>query len=215
MENVIISGDPGLLPDPIRRQSPLKNESKIVAINWGTAHNRLYGSNEEKLEKDMVQSIKKLIAKGYKIRIYPIWSEDKRPCKRLYKAIADTENVECITRLSNQHEIMDLIKDCTFTINFKLHANVLSAVSGIPFIALGYRFKTFDFANSIGLDSLVVSTDDAHFQQSILTAANNIECNGTSLMRNIEFFQIECENQLEKIYLSFRKIYHEHFIILL
>src|SRR5690606_3914149 len=60
----------------------------------------------------------------------------------------------------SHHALMRIMKCCTFTVNFKLHANVISAMAGIPFIALGYRMKTFDFMESIGRTSYVISTDE-------------------------------------------------------
>jgi len=204
LDKVTVSGDPGLLLHPVNGENRFTSESNLIAVNWGTAKNRLYGRNEMKLEKEMAASIKELNEKGYKVRIYPIWKDDLLPCQRLFQLIGDKENVELITSLYDQHQIMELIKDCKFTINFKLHANVLSAATGIPFIALGYRFKTFDFAQSIGLESLVVSTDDPNFGQSLLTAAKYIEENGPTLMGNIPLIYEECESHLDQIFELFK-----------
>lgn len=57
------------------------------------------------------------------------------------------------------------------TINFKLHANVLSAACGIPFVCLAYRFKCVDFIHSLDVAELAVTTDEQDLAQRILSRA--------------------------------------------
>ncbi|MDQ1004181.1 polysaccharide pyruvyl transferase WcaK-like protein [Neobacillus niacini] len=99
------------------------------------------------------------------------------------------------------------MQKCTFTINLKLHANVLSAVAGIPFIALGYRFKTFDFAISIGLGDLVVPTDDSNIHRSILNLVDYIE-EHQDIMHHIPPLQLECEKNWIKFLLYLPKEFY-------
>jgi Polysaccharide pyruvyl transferase len=203
LEKVKVTGDPGLLVHMLQ-ELPENKDSKKVVINWGTAYQRLYGRNEAKLEQEMVDVMKKLVEMGYDVYIYPIWVSDLAPCKSLYNKIEDKRHVHLITELLDQYGILNLIKDAKFTINFKLHANVLSATAGIPFVALGYRFKTFDFANSIGLDNLVVSTDETHFSEQILSKVSNIENHEGSLLQNLPAYQLQVEKDLEQVFEYFK-----------
>jgi polysaccharide pyruvyl transferase WcaK-like protein len=203
VNNVIVSGDPGLLLTSKNNNIERSKESNLVAINWGTTLNKIYGCNEEKLEEDMVKVIKELIKKGYDICIYPVWKKDVEVCQRLYSKLGENEKVHLITELYNQFEIIELLKKSKLSINFKLHPNVLSAVAGTPFIALGYRFKTFDFANSIGLDSFVVPTDHPYLTKSILDIIDQIE-NSDDLMSNINMYQQLYEKELDKVFTFFR-----------
>jgi exopolysaccharide biosynthesis predicted pyruvyltransferase EpsI len=201
LDNVLISDDPGLLVKTPNNQGTIK-EKGLVALNWGTAKNKLFGKNENKIENELVLVVKDLIDKGYHLCIFPVFEKDIVPCQRLYNKIADEKRVELKTTLYNQNELLNLIQKCSFTINLKLHANVLAAVAGIPFIALGYRFKTFDFANSIGLDDLVVPTDDSNIHLSILNLANYIEGH-QDIMQHIPPLQLECEKKLDQIFTLF------------
>jgi len=63
------------------------------------------------------------------------------------------------------------------TINFKLHANILSLAAGVPCVALGYRFKVFDLAHSLGLEECVVSLDSLTLEKDILSRVAYIETN--------------------------------------
>ncbi|MBX9975539.1 polysaccharide pyruvyl transferase family protein [Cytobacillus firmus] len=203
LDRVKVTGDPGLLTTIMRENEENPKSNKVV-INWGTAMHRLYGKNEAGLENSMMAIVNELITKGYEIYIYPIWDKDITPCKNLYDKITEKKHVHFIKTVPNQYKILDLIKDARLTINFKLHANVLSAAAGIPFIALAYRFKTFDFANFIGLDHLVISTDDPHLSENVLTKVSYIENHGSLLFRNMPSIQQTVEKDLDQIFEFFK-----------
>ncbi|MCL6709552.1 hypothetical protein M8R20_21420 [Pseudomonas sp. R2.Fl] len=69
------------------------------------------------------------------------------------------------------------------TINFKLHANILSLAAGVPCVALVYRFKVFDLASSSKLEKCVVSTNSSNFEQNILMKIAYIEENESSIIK--------------------------------
>ncbi|MDF2035790.1 polysaccharide pyruvyl transferase family protein [Cytobacillus oceanisediminis] len=172
METVRIFGDPGLLLDKpkLTKKSSIKGfgeNEKIIGLNWGTSYNKIFGKDELKVENQLVDSLKYLINKGYKIFIYNVWDKDIEASINLYDKIGDEENVRLSTELYHQDELMNIIEHFTFTINFKLHPNVISIAAGVPFIALGYRFKVYDLCKSIGLDHLVIATDMENIQKRI------------------------------------------------
>lgn len=178
-EKIHICGDPGmLLPYEHRLPPPSsqiwENEKKIVGLNWGTSYNRIYGSNEIKVEDQLAETAKKLIQKGYKIYMFIVWKADINPSLRLYKKINDTHNVRLSTNYYHQNHLLNILQSCHFTINLKLHANVISAAAGIPFITLGYRFKSFDFAHSVGLNDFIISTDSQTITKDILKMEETI-----------------------------------------
>ncbi len=178
MNKVEISGDPGLLLEYDEANDNFDNlfpynymwkpGENIVGINWGTSYNNIYGKNEARVEDCLARIGKILLRQGYKIFIYTVWGEDINPSTRLYDKIGDSENVKFTPNLYNQYDLMNIVQKCCFTINFKLHANVISAAANVPFIALAYRFKTFDFAASLDLNKLVVSTDSPAIEEDIL-----------------------------------------------
>ncbi|MCM3166847.1 polysaccharide pyruvyl transferase family protein [Peribacillus frigoritolerans] len=145
-----------------------KTKKKIVGINWGTSFNRICGSNEIIVEDQLAETAKKLIQKGYKIYMFIVWKADINPSLRLYKKINDTQNVRLSTKYYHQNDLLNILQSCHFTINLKLHANVISAAAGIPFITLGYRFKSFDFAHSVGQNDFIISTDSQTITKEII-----------------------------------------------
>ncbi len=196
---VQIIGDPGfLLKEPNHKN--LCNKEKVVGINWGTTLNRLYGGNESYVEDQLVVTAKELIKLGYQIMIYVVWTNDKAHCQRLYEKINDPENVILDQTLYNEHQLMEKLSNCTVTINFKLHANFLSLTAGVPAIALGYRFKVFDYAALLGFQHLVVSTSSKPLAQYLLERVKMAEINGPSILERYHSNKNVYEPLLESIF---------------
>lgn len=93
----------------------------------------------------MYQSFKK----GYQIVIFPMWDLDVPHCKELYESIKKKGKVTFIPEVCTASQIYSFLSLCHFSLNLKLHANVLSASSGTPFFQLAYRSKGVDFAASV------------------------------------------------------------------
>lgn len=164
VNKVTQSLDPGLLVNhpvlttPVSPKKVLKG--KWIALNWGTSYNKIFGGNERKVEDQLVKAIRKLIRKGYRIYLYLVWWRDRKPAQRLFNKIGDRRHVHLDPHIYHYLDLIQILKQCDFSINLKLHANVLSAVANVPFIALGYRIKVFNFAFSVGLQDFVLYTDD-------------------------------------------------------
>ncbi|PGY48502.1 polysaccharide pyruvyl transferase family protein [Priestia megaterium] len=173
-EKIRIIGDPGLL---LSANSVGDKKEKIIGVNWGTTYNRLYGGNELAVEDALASACKKLIQQGYKIAIYLVWGSDKASCQRLFDKINDPEHVVFDEKLYKEQELMTILSHYTMTINFKLHANILSLAAGVPCVALGYRFKVFDLAYSLGLEKCVVSPDSLTLEKDVLNRVAYIETN--------------------------------------
>ncbi len=188
MEKVYLSGDPGMLLKP--RKFPTRcpiikfnREDKIIALNWGTSYNKIYGKDEKYVENQLAEVCKILLAQNYKIYMYTMWPKDIILSKSLYNKIGSTNNVILDTNLYSAGELLSILKQCTLSINLKLHGNIISAAAGLPFVSLGYRFKCFDFIKSMDLNELIVPTDEKLMVQDILRAIEFINSN-RSLISN-------------------------------
>lgn len=200
VERVEQSLDPGLLVEPVFPTSlPPKKvlKGKWIGINWGTSYNKIFGGSELQVEDRLVKVIRKLIKRGYRIYLYLVWWRDQKPALRLYRKIGDHRHVVFDQNIYNHRELLPIIKQCDFTINFKLHANVLSAVAHVPFVALGYRMKVFDFALSMGLEEFVLSTDDDRL-------ADKIELR---IVKQKPYYQKTLQTQMKKhLPIAFQKL---------
>ncbi|WP_235827903.1 polysaccharide pyruvyl transferase family protein [Brevibacillus migulae] len=199
----IISGDPGMLLLP---QTPVEAidlaGKSIIGINWGTSYNRIYGKNEAVVEEALTEAAKALIKDGHHIYLFAMWGPDREAIKRLYKKIAAPDHTTLDLTLHNHVELMKRISGFQATINFKLHANVISAAAGVPFVCLAYRFKCLDFACSLGAPETIVSTDHAQLQQEILTRTQEVLQNRDTLAAKIKAQQKAIMQELEQPFLQ-------------
>mgnify|MGYP005609463843 FL=1 len=196
-KKVKIIGDPALLLEKTTFDQPQEN---LIGINWGTTFNRLYGANEAIVEDQLVEAAKQLINKGYKLLIYTMWPDDIPHCERLYNKINNPDNVILDKTLYTEQQLIDKLSKCKATINFKLHANLLSLTANVPAIALGYRFKVFDFVALVGLQHLIVSTDSKQLTKEVLERIEIIEQTGPMIMEQYHTSQKTYMPLLESLF---------------
>ncbi|NLZ47194.1 MAG: polysaccharide pyruvyl transferase family protein [Clostridiales bacterium] len=193
LDKVETIGDPGIIFDKVFPNIPdfkdfadIKASNKLVLINWGTSFNRILGQSEEAIKEELKKVINKLLNHGYEIVIYPVWEKDIEACKNLASDFVG-KKVKCIDKLYNVYQIISLIKKCKFTINFKLHANILSMAYKKPFICLSYGLKGYDFCDSINSTKLCIFTDEVK-AENILEKINYIRLNYRDLQNKFNKF---------------------------
>ncbi|KGR76858.1 polysaccharide pyruvyl transferase family protein [Ureibacillus sinduriensis] len=193
VQNTHLSGDPGFLLDSQHHSNErnvqthfdlLQANDKIIGVNWGTSFNHIYGQDELRVEEQLADALNHLILKGYHVYLYIVWQADLPAIEQLYSKLIDKNKVTFDKKLYNHNELMSLMQIFTFTINFKLHANYISLAANIPFIALGYRFKVFDFIKSVNLEDYIISTDEQNISEQIVIMESEIIKNKTSIKKN-------------------------------
>jgi polysaccharide pyruvyl transferase WcaK-like protein len=194
INKVEICGDVGLLLKykTIPSFSPIlewKGKDKIIAINWGTSNNNIYGKNESDLEDQLVCTCKTLLKQGYKIYMYVLWGGDIEPSKRLYNKIDSYSNIMLDTNMYAGGELLSILKLCSLSINLKLHANILSTIAEIPFVCLGYRFKCFDYVKSLDLNELIIATDSKSIEYNILKTIAYINLNELMIQQKLASYR--------------------------
>lgn len=203
MDRVTLSGDPAMLSSPPAADSDDgQTGERWIGINWGTSYNRIYGKDEAYVEDQVASAARFLIEEGYKIYVYPAWGPDREACKRLCNKIGASDKVVYDAGVHSYEKYMQLIKGFDLTINFKLHASILSAAANVPFICLGYRFKSFDFAHSIGLPQLAISTDATQLAERIRYTAAYALANKRPIMEQIGSHRQAVKASLEKPFLE-------------
>lgn len=192
-----ISGDPGFLLNPAQISdkdhvqidlASHKQDEKIIGVNWGTSFNNIYGEDEQKVEEQLADGLNQLIEKGYHIYLYTVWKADLPAIERLYSKLLDSTKVTLDRTLYNHNELLLLMRNFTFTINFKLHANYISLAANIPFIALGYRFKIFDFVKSVDHEDFIISTDAPDTSEQILLMEAEILSHRSKIKSNMDSY---------------------------
>ncbi|ACT01818.1 polysaccharide pyruvyl transferase family protein [Paenibacillus sp. JDR-2] len=167
-----ISGDSALLMNslnPTATDQPsggLQGDNRTIGINWGTSYNRIYGGSEEKAEDQLAETGRSLLAHGYKLHLYSVWGPDEKALASLYRKLGQ-DRVTFDPKVYSAAEYVQLLSGFKATINLKLHANLLSAAANVPFVCIGYRFKSFDLMNGLDLADWIVASDDRQLAEKL------------------------------------------------
>jgi polysaccharide pyruvyl transferase WcaK-like protein len=127
-----------------------------LAVNVAWTYGKLYGFNQECVEKVVIVVLKELLRSGWDITPVCAWQPDDEVFARI--------SAEVVMR-SVEHWHDDYNRALTSVKNFdvviaeKLHVAVLAACKGVPFIAINYRSKVRDFCRSIGWEQFCVDTE--------------------------------------------------------
>jgi hypothetical protein len=167
LDRVEVSGDPAMMS---QGQAVLQDRGadRVIAVNWGTSNGKIFGGNEAAAEEQMAEACRQLVQRGYKLYLYVVWGPDRKPTQQLYDHIASPYSVTYDPEVRTLEDWLGRMPRFDAAINLKLHANVLSAVCHVPFVNLGYRFKSFDFAHALGLQRWTVPTDALDLRDRIV-----------------------------------------------
>lgn len=172
-----ISGDPGLLLAKTTASSPLWRRDRlgkpIIAVNWGTAGNKVLGQDEEAVTRDLAAVLEELAA-DYALVVYPVWERDLAPCQKLRALLPASDSIFCPNRVPSIEELIDLYEQSLFSINMKLHASVFSAALGLPFISLAYRMKCWDFAHSLDWQDFAILFSEENRRTRLTSAVREL-----------------------------------------
>ncbi|TKA00365.1 polysaccharide pyruvyl transferase family protein [Bacillus thuringiensis] len=190
LTNVDIIGDAAITYTPkqdfyiIEKYLP-KKVNKIVAVNWGTTLNKLFGYNEIELSKQLTECCEFLQHKGYHVVIFPMWDVDITYCQNLYSNLYKSNSITIIPEVCTSTQIYSLLEKSEFSINLKLHANVLSAAALTPFINLAYRSKGMDFSYSLECQENTVLTNTNNLLDHIIEREHVINNNRAQFSDNL------------------------------
>ncbi len=156
VRNVVVTGDPGLV---FRRRSPRRHASRCrIGINAGRSNGEMWGS-EDRMLAALTDGARRLAAHGCEVRLFPVWDRDEVVCREVAAGAGLPPDV-VDPLLLDPDAFVEYVDGFDVVITVKLHAAVLAAAAGVPFVAIEYRPKVRDFSASVGCESRVVRSSD-------------------------------------------------------
>ncbi|MBG0971055.1 polysaccharide pyruvyl transferase family protein [Bacillus sp. SRB3LM] len=212
IKNICILGDAAITYTPPDNnfifQKYLNFKCKpIVAINWGTTFNKLFGYSEQGLLKQVIQCCNYLHSKGYHIVIFPMWDVDITYCKDLYSHLTNLKSVTLIPEVCTAAQIFHFLSACEFSINLKLHANVLSAAALLPFINLAYRSKGMDFSLSVNFQNNTLLTNTSDLLDFVIKKEKEFKNNRNLIVNSLQKFQAHYSKQQKAFFENYLSLY--------
>lgn len=154
--NVVVAGDPGLA---FHRGATAKPRAprRRVALNAGRAKGEVWGS-EDRMLAALADAARRLAAAGYEVRVFPVWDRDAPVCRALARA-AGLPDDAVDPLVLEADAALRYLDGADVVVAVKLHAAVLAAAAGVPFVAVEYQPKVRDFTESIGWGRFTLRSD--------------------------------------------------------
>jgi polysaccharide pyruvyl transferase WcaK-like protein len=143
--NVRVTGDPALI---FHRARAANGATRRIAINAGRSGGEVWGS-EDRLIEALADAARRLASRGFDVRLFPVWDRDERVCREVATSAGlGGDAVDAL--VLDADACVDYLATFDVVVSVKLHAAVLAAAAGVPFVAIEYRPKVRDFAESVG-----------------------------------------------------------------
>jgi GT2 family glycosyltransferase len=153
--DVEICGDPALALD-VGISEP-KPGSVLVAPVW--TNGELWGGSDQRVYEELATSIKQWNASGREVTLMSCHPTDDRPILLIREMVGDAE-IGYHAGYLDVTAALHQIASASVVVGERLHACVLAAAAGRPFVALEYRPKVRDFAASVAMEDYVIRTDE-------------------------------------------------------
>jgi polysaccharide pyruvyl transferase WcaK-like protein len=147
VRNVIVAGDPALSFHGGLRSVPAPGR-RAVAVNVGRTGGLMWGS-EDRAINAMTDAVRRLSGAGFNIRFFPMWHGDGAVCREVARAAALPDAV-VDPLILEADRFLAYLDQFDVVASVKLHAAVLAAAAGVPFVAVEYQPKVRDFTESVG-----------------------------------------------------------------
>src|SRR5690606_6880122 len=148
-----ICGDPALA---LIGKGEAEAGSVLVARVW--AGGELGGGSDLEVVEEIAGAVSRLLTEGRKVTLFSCHPTDDRPILMIRDMVGPGTEYFC--GYESVDKSMNVISSASVVIGERLHACVLAAAAGRPFVGLEYRPKVRDFAASVGMEQYVMRTDE-------------------------------------------------------
>ncbi|MGH8915152.1 MAG: glycosyltransferase [Acidimicrobiia bacterium] len=153
--DVEICGDPALALQPEAKHDG--SGPILVAPAW--TNGELWGGSDRDVYDQLTGAIEVWAKTGREVTLMSCHPSDDRPILMIKEKLGAT-GVGYHAGYVDVAATIEVIASSSIVVGERLHACVLAAASGRPFIAIEYRPKVRDFAESVAMDDYVIRSDE-------------------------------------------------------
>jgi polysaccharide pyruvyl transferase WcaK-like protein len=149
-----VCGDPALALEANTKTSG--SGTLLVAPAW--TNGELWGGSDHDVYRELASAIRIWEQEGREITLMSCHPSDDRPVLLMKEMLGSTKAIYLAGYLDVQ-ESLERVAASSVVVGERLHACVLAAAAGRPFVAIEYRPKLQDFAESVAMGDYVVRSD--------------------------------------------------------
>jgi len=150
-----IIGDPALYLEP--GDDIDRVEGRVVVCPVFTNGN-LHGGSDDDVFDSLARLIERARAEGRDVVMLSAFPQDDRWVIDIMRRAA-AHDLPYLAGYADIDETMHLLASADVVVGERLHAAIMAAAAGTPFVGLEYRPKMRDFARSVGQEDAVIRTD--------------------------------------------------------
>lgn len=153
---VEIIGDPALSLRPSADASRVAGRVVVCPV-WTSGN--LHGGSDEIVFAELATQIGRLRGDGHEVVLLSAFPEDDRWIIRLMRE-AGHPDLPYVDGYRDVDDTLRLLASADLVVAERLHAAILAAAAGTPFVALEYRPKVRDFTRSVDQEDATLRTDE-------------------------------------------------------
>ena len=159
-----VIGDPALsLVPPVGSE---RVEGRVVVCPVFTDGN-LHGGDDQVVFEALARSVASLTSEGREVVMLSAFPQDDRFVIDIMRRSGHPD-LEYVPGYADIDETMSLLASSDLVVGERLHAIILAAAAGTPFVGLEYRPKLRDFARSVGQSDAVIRTDEVELLDGVI-----------------------------------------------
>lgn len=149
-----VIGDPALA---VRCPDVQRQDGRIV-VSLAQTRGELWGDDDQQVFDAIAPAVRRWLADGRDVQLMSASPRDDLASFELARA-AGAPDLPHVAGYRDLDEAVELLASADVVVGERLHAVVLAAACATPFVALEYRPKLRDFAQSVGAADQVIRTD--------------------------------------------------------
>lgn len=190
-----VCGDPALL---FERPGDVPPRDGLVVVSPAWTNGELWGGSDEAVMEGLAACARRWLAEGREVAFLSANPSDDRPIFEMMRAVGRPD-LEYLAGYRDISRSLTLLASASLVIGERLHAAVLAAAVGTPFVAVEYRPKLADFAASVGAEAAVVRTDEVS-PETIGAAAEAALGLRTSVAERVEIYRRRLRHAAEIVH---------------
>ncbi len=151
-----ILGDPGLSIQPA---SPADKEDGLVVISPAWTNGELWGEDDARVFTALAGLVTEMRQQGREVAYMSCFPGDDRHIMEIMRQ-SNSLDARYVAAYDDHDAGLEILTTAGVVVAERLHAAVVGAACGAPFVAVEYRPKIRDFAQSVDLEDYVVRSDE-------------------------------------------------------
>ncbi len=153
-----ILGDPGL---SVRPTGSVVVDDGLVVLSPAYTEGELWGESDDQVFAAMSDLVESLLRSGRGVAYLSCHPGDDRFIMEIMRRSGSVD-AQYVAAYADHEAGLELLSQAAVVVAERLHAAVIAAAGGTPFVAIEYRPKIRDFARSVDQDDLVVRSDEVN-----------------------------------------------------